>query len=236
MNAASYRIIVVEDNLLMQEALGELLGAAGHVVQVADCGEALGDLSSQSFDIALLDLNLPGEDGLSISRRLRASFPRLGIIMLTARNQPDDTLNGYLQGADNYFTKPFHPTALLAAIDNLGARVRTAALPTGGELLLDTESQTLCRGERQHVLSDNEVRLLQILLLAPEQTAESWQLLKALAANGDSDDDSDTLNKHALEVAISRLRKKLDACAQREGSIKAVRGVGYRLMLPLQVL
>ena len=232
MIAASYRIIVVEDNLLMQEALAELLGAAGHVVQLVDCGEALGDLSSQSFDIALLDLNLPGEDGLSIARRLRASFPRLGIIMLTARNQPDDTLNGYLQGADNYFTKPFHPTALLAAIDNLGARVCAAPLPAAGELQLDTDAQTLCYGERQQALSDNEVRLMQTLLLASEQTAESWQLLKALAAG----DDNESQNKHVLEVAISRLRKKLDTCAQREGSIKAVRGVGYRLLLAVQVL
>lgn len=232
MSAASYRIIVVEDNLLMQEALAELLGASGHIVQVVDCGEALGDLSSQSLDIALLDLNLPGEDGLSIARRLRASFPRLGIIMLTARNQPDDTLNGYLQGADNYFTKPFHPTALLAAIDNLGARVCAAPLSASGELQLDTDGQTLRNGERQQALSDNEVRLLQTLLLAREQTAESWQLLKALAAG----DDNDSLNKHALEVAISRLRKKLDTCAQREGSIKAVRGVGYRLLLAVQVL
>ena len=232
MSAASYRIIVVEDNLLMQEALAELLGAAGHVVQLVDCGEALGDLSSQSFDIALLDLNLPGEDGLSIARRLRASFPRLGIIMLTARNQPDDTLNGYLHGADNYFTKPFHPSALLAAIDNLGARVCAAPLPAAGELQLDTDAQTLCCGERQQALSDNEVRLLQTLLLAREQTAESWQLLKALAAG----DDNESQNKHVLEVAISRLRKKLDTCAQREGSIKAVRGVGYRLLLAVQVL
>ena len=81
-------------------------------------------------------------------------------------------------------------------------------------------------------MSDNEVRLMQTLLLASEQTAESWQLLKALAAG----DDNESQNKHVLEVAISRLRKKLDACAQRESSIKAVRGVGYRLMLPLQVL
>lgn len=232
MIAASYRIIVVEDNLLMQEALAELLGAAGHVVQLVDCGEALGDLSSQSFDIALLDLNLPGEDGLSIARRLRASFPRLGIIMLTARNQPDDTLNGYLQGADNYFTKPFHPSALLAAIDNLGARVCAAPLSTSGQLQLDTDGQTLRNGERQQALSDNEVRLMQTLLLASEQTAESWQLLKALAAG----DDNESQNKHVLEVAISRLRKKLDTCAQREGSIKAVRGVGYRLLLAVQVL
>ena len=137
-----------------------------------------------------------------------------------------------MQGADNYFTKPFHPSALLAAIDNLGARVCAATLPAGGELQIDTDAQTLCCGELQQALSDNEVRLLQTLLLAPEQTAESWQLLKALAAG----DDNDSLNKHALEVAISRLRKKLDSCAQREGSIKAVRGVGYRLMLPAQVL
>ena len=232
MSAGSYRIVVVEDNLLMQEALGELLGAAGHVVQVVDCSEALGDLASHTFDMAILDLNLPGEDGLSIARRLRASFPRLGIIMLTARNQPDDTLKGYLQGADNYFTKPFHPTALLAAIDNLGARVRPASAPSDSELQLDTNGHCLRSGERQQALSDNEVRLLQILLLAPEQTAESWQLLKALA----HDDAIDSLNKHALEVAISRLRKKLDAFTRHDISIKALRGIGYRLMLSIRVL
>lgn len=226
-----YRIVVVEDNPLMQEVLNELLTHAGHRVHLLDSGEALGDLSSQPFDLAILDLNLPGEDGLSISRRLRTAFPRLGIIMLTARNQPEDMLNGYLQGADNYFTKPFNPAALLAAIDNLGARVCIAGLSDLNGLRLDLAGQCLQCDERQQALTGNEQRLLQAFLLAPEQTVESWQLLSLLAA-----EEGDTLNKHYLEVAISRLRKKLDAFSQRDGSIKAVRSVGYRLLLRVQVL
>lgn len=218
-------IMVVEDNKMMQEALAELLQEEGHSVTLLDCAEAFGELAQDQFDILILDISLPGEDGLSISQRLRTVFPRLGIIMLTARNQPEDTIQGYLHGTDNYFTKPFNPQVLLAAIQNLGQRVISTREASFALLELNIRKKTLSQADQTISLTATEALILQNFILAPKQTLENWQLQSIIS----SEEEPASLNY--LQVDISRLRKKLMVFTGAHESIKNLREKGYCLTL-----
>jgi len=126
------KIIVIEDNDDLRETMVDALHRQGHQVTGLDCAEAWPDQSAwQRVDIMVVDLNLPGEDGLSLVARARSVQPDVGIIMVTARNQPKDRQVGYSAGADNYLTKPFSLQELNATISSLGRRIQAsaAALP-----------------------------------------------------------------------------------------------------------
>jgi DNA-binding response OmpR family regulator len=121
-------ILVVEDHDDLREATVTALDSLGYAAHGADCAETMDEmLSDLSPDVLLLDLNLPGEDGLSIARRLRGALPNMGIIMVTARNQGRDITNGYDSGADIYVTKPTSPEELHAAIQALARRMQPQA-------------------------------------------------------------------------------------------------------------
>jgi DNA-binding response OmpR family regulator len=124
--------IVIEDSDDLRETMVDALHRQGHQVTGIDCAEALPDQSAwQRVDIMVVDLNLPVEDGLSLVARARSVQPDVGIIMVTARNQPKDRQVGYSAGADNYLTKPFSLQELNATISSLGRRIQAsaAALP-----------------------------------------------------------------------------------------------------------
>lgn len=226
-------ILVVEDNFMMQETLSELLTQEGHRVSIIDCGDALGELGCENVDVVILDVNLPGEDGFSIAKRLRASFPRLGIIMLTACNRPEDSITGYVHGADNYFNKPFQPQVLLAAIQNLGHRVLASQKSTLPSLnfSLDYLKKSLLFAEESIALTAIESLILRNLILAEDNTVEEWQLQELIET-----ELGEEITRHYLQVIMSRLRKKIEAIVRSEDSIKNIRGMGYRLLVDVTIL
>ncbi|MFZ5521894.1 MAG: response regulator transcription factor [Pseudomonadota bacterium] len=228
--AATLSILVVEDHDDLREATLAALRRQGHHATGVDCAEAVPEaMAWQRFDLAIVDLNLPGEDGLTLSRRLRAADPKLGIVMMTARSLPQDKRDGYESGADIYIAKPVSLEELSAAIAALGRRLQPEAAQDA--LRLDA------RGARLHgllardiALSPAEAALLAALAVAADHSLEHWQLIEALRRNTASDP------KAALEIAVVRLRKKLQQAGAAAPGIRAVRGWGYQLCVDVKLL
>lgn len=224
--AAPLNILLVEDHDALREVTREVLGAEGHRVLALNCAEDVAELpAGWQADIAVLDLNLPGEDGLSLARRLRQIQPGIGIVMFTVRQRLDDRLAGYDHGADIYLTKPTDAKELCATVAALGRRLQKTG--TGSEdCRLDLSGQTLHTPQGLLALRPAELALLQALALAPEHSLESWQLLERLGK------PCDAQGKAQLEVTISRLRSRLEAHGA-PNAIRAERGKGYRLCLKI---
>ncbi len=226
----SLNLFVVEDNDDLREAMVEALQRNGHRVRSADCAEAMDEqLGAFHTEVLVLDLNLPGEDGMSIARRLRAVHPKLGIIMVTARNQNRDIVAGYHSGADIYLTKPTTLEMIEAAIQAVARRVRPCVSQETG-LLLNPISRQLQGSRGQVALSHLESILLASLIQAHDHYLEYWQLMEL------SGRSLETSSKAALELHIVRLRKKLDqAGGVGNLAIKAIRGSGYQLCVNMAI-
>lgn len=223
-------ILVVEDHEALREVTLTALRNAGHSVQGVDSAAALdGGMAHQHFDLLVLDLNLPGEDGLSLARRIRSSQPEVCIIMVTARSSLQDRLDGYGSGADIYLTKPTSMDELLAAVSALSRRIVRPA--TSGELRLDMKTHTLHGPNGAVELSGAEIGLLSIFARAYSHQVSYAQLLGL----GGREDDAATAGKGALEVQIVRLRKKLVDIGTERRPIRSIRGYGYQLCIPLVV-
>ena len=223
-------IIVVEDNDELREATVDALRAEGHRVLGLDCAEALPEQASwRRVDLMVVDLNLPGEDGLALTQRLRSSQPDIGIIMVTARGLSTDKRRGYTCGADIYMTKPVALDELTAAIQNLSRRLKpedvSATRPT-----LNLRRHILhCPNETEVQLSSQESALLAAFGRAAEWRLETWQLIEILEK--DSAEDP----KAAVEILIARLRKKLLQAGCAELVIKSIRCWGYQMSGQLQL-
>jgi len=217
-------ILVVEDNDELREITIDVLRREGHQVQGADCAEAVSEHLG-SISLMLVDLNLPGESGLSLARRVRAVQPGIGIIMLTARSSPSDKQQGYLSGADIYMAKPIANEELCAAVASLGRRLQPAA--TLQTLQLRTTTLSLQGPSQQVVLSVHDTTLLTAFVRAPDQRLENWQLIELLKKTETQDP------KAALELQIVRLRKKLQQAGAEPPCIQSIRGWGYQLCVNL---
>lgn len=218
---ARLNILVVEDNEQLREATLDALRSIGHNVDGVDCAEAVPE-QQRSFDLMLIDLNLPGEDGLALAQRMRAIQPDIGIIMVTARGLPDDKRQGYECGADIYMPKPVLFDELCAAIQSLGRRLGAAQ---DERIVLDQERLSLIgRNGMRADLSGAECMLLIAFVRAAEQRLENWQMIELLNKEHAQDP------KAALELQIVRLRKKLQQAGARTPSIRALRGMGYQLL------
>ena len=227
------RILVVEDHDDLRDATVEYLETQGHTVLGMDCAESVDECSELArTDVALLDVSLPGEDGISLARRLREAQPALGIIMMTAHLSDEDKIAGYDNGADIYLTKPVSPQALLAAINALARRLHANPLlaHAAAALKLDMAAQQLESPHGRISLTEPECRVLSGLARASDHQLESWQLIELLGK------DLDHYSKSNLEVLIVRLRKKLERAGAPEQGIKAVRGRGYRLVAPVLLI
>lgn len=270
----SLNIVLVEDHDLLRTVTESVLKEAGHQVLALTCAEEVDEaLSFMNPDLYILDLNLPGEDGLTLSRRIRKSHPRVGIIMTTARTDISDRLDGYESGADIYLPKPTDPSELLAAAVALARRLhpeffvdstsalqnisqaddsnghadslasRSSQLPATsiyscGEdrllgdslLLLSTQSMRLVGVRQQVLLTFSEVQLLSGFARTAGGVLERWQIASIL------DIDMDTNTSASLEMRVARLRRKLYQACGHEASIRAVRGLGYKLCLTITVI
>jgi DNA-binding response OmpR family regulator len=229
--ATSLNIIVVEDHDTLRQVTVALLEACGHQVLGVASAEALDDeVGGRVADIFLLDLNLPGEDGISLTKRLRHAHPQAGIIMVTARNQPQDVVTGYDSGADIYLTKPVGQSELMAAVQSLGRRVKPGLVQPTQPMALDVQRLRLTGPLASSSLTAVDVTLLSALARAPGQRLAYWQLHEAL---GEIPNES---NKANLEVRMARLRKRMAQASGEPAAIKAIRGRGYQLCSSLALI
>jgi two-component system OmpR family response regulator len=221
------RILVVDDDPGIREVLCDYLGQHGYEASgAASATEMDRALAAASIDLIVLDLMMPGEDGLSVVRRLSGNGPP--IVMLSAMGEDTDRIVGLELGADDYLAKPCNPRELLARVRAVLRRPRDEEAPTGGPALtfagwrLDLMRRELTRPDGMLVsLSGGEFALLNAFAERPGRILTRDQLLEA--ARGA---DADVFDR-AMDVQISRLRKKLDDGSGLE-MIQTVRGEGYR--------
>ncbi len=222
-------LALVEDDRLLREEIEVHLRAHGFDVHAANSASGLDDLSARiAFDLYLIDLNLPGENGLSLCRRVRQSRPDAGIVIMTARVALNDKIAGYKQGgADLYLTKPVSPDELVLVLLSLGRRLKQTQTPH--EWSLSLRDRTLLGPDQDQKLrlTSKEKTILLALVQAKDNTLASGVLCDLFA---DEDDDA-LMSKHALEELIARLRKKFKSvqAVGDEPAIKSVWGVGYQL-------
>lgn len=222
-------LLVVEDHDDLRAATVAALTKLGYAVLGVASAEAIDDeLGRFRPDVLLLDLNLPGEDGLSVARRMRAAVPNIGIVMITARNRAQDVMAGYDSGADIYVAKPVSPEEVHAAIQALARRLRPRER-TESSLALDTQTLSIAGPLGSANISDGDCQLLIALAQANTQRLETWQLLERL------DKPVSEVEKRNLTVQITRLRKKLSDVGAPEPTLKAIRGTGYQLCIALTI-
>lgn len=226
------RIAVVEDDPLLRQEITLHLEKIGFTAFELNNGKGLDDLlSSEIIDALILDLNLPGEGGLSIAKRIRLIYPKMGIIMLTARSALIDRLKGYESGADVYLSKPIASEELVATLLSLNNRITNQNKQDTWTLDLPNR-QLLGKETWQKVsLTNHERMVLLFLIQAKDQTASSEALCSLL--NFKEED----AKKHSLESMLSRLRKKIASIANldNEMAIKSIWGEGYQLCLKVAI-
>ena len=222
-------IVVVEDHDALREVTVEALRNLGHHAVGVDCAEALTDIEHvMKIDLMVVDLNLPGEDGISLTRRIRQGQPDIGIIMVTARGQVAEKMEGYESGADLYLTKPTSVEELSAAIRALSRRIKRSPqhIPA---LKLDLNKLSLSGESGEVSLTVPEATLLAAFVRAPGHRLETWQLIELLGKTETG------YSKASLEVQIVRLRKKIVQAGAAEQPIKAIRQLGYQLCVEIRV-
>jgi two-component system OmpR family response regulator len=219
-------ITLIEDDIDLGQAVADHLVAQGHAVEwlktAAQAREALAQLSEQhSSDMALLDLGLPDGDGMALLAQVRAQAKPFPVLVLSARDQLRDRINGLASGADDYLVKPFDLEELSARVDAVARRYALAPTPLlllAGGAQVEFHNQMARRDGLSLSLTAMEWALLRCLAINPGQTWSKDALTRRLYSQGESSDSN------TLEVLISRLRKKLGAEA-----ISTTRQLGYRL-------
>ena len=223
-------IVVVEDHDALREATVEMLEQHGfHALGIASAEDVDDTPLPAPADIYVIDLTLPGEDGLSLAARLRRAQPRTGIVITTARTLLDDRIKGYESGADIYLPKPVDPKELLMALRALAHRLSQAE-PDGTTLTLNKRTLTLDGPAGLVKMSESEARLLLAFAAAKENTLERWQVAAQMTG---SDAEMST---ESMQARLSQLRRKIEQCGCDADSIKSKRNAGYRLCVTLQVV
>jgi DNA-binding response OmpR family regulator len=227
--SAPLNIALIEDHDSLRTTTEIVLIQQGYRVFAMACAEDLDEMiGGEPVDIFIVDLNLPGEDGLSLSLRLREAQPNAGIIMVTARGSSEDIEQGFDSGADIYLVKPVTPAALIASLKSFSRRMTLTDSNESG-LKLNTKTHIL-RGPVGDVrISPVEQAILISLARAPGNQLETFQLL-ALAGQTEED-----FNKASLEIRITRIRKKLITIGASTRCIQSIRTVGYQLCIPIHV-
>jgi two-component system, OmpR family, response regulator PhoP len=222
------RVLLVEDEAVLREALRENLAAAGFTVDVAADGEeGLFAGLEYPIDIAIIDLGLPKLPGIDLIRRLRAEGKQFPILVLTARDRWQDKVQGLDAGADDYVAKPYHFEEVQARLQALLRRSGgwASASLSCGAVTLDTRTQTVSVEGRAVELTTFEYRILEHLMLKAGEVISKTDLTDHLYEQ-DFERDS-----NVIEVFVGRLRRKLDP-EDRIKPIETLRGRGYRFALP----
>ena len=220
------RLLVVEDDKKIASFVSRGLKEAGYVVDIAERGDDAFQLALHNhYDVAIVDLMLPGLDGLSLIERLRAQKVKMPVIILSAKRSVDDRVKGLQVGGDDYLTKPFAFSELLARIQALVRRSSAMSEPTTltyGDLTLDLLSREVTRGGQKIELQAREFALLEYLLRNAGRVVSKTMILEHV---WDYNFDPKT---NVIDVLVSRLRSKVDRDFDRK-LIHTMRGFGYVL-------
>ncbi|MBS3917148.1 MAG: two-component system response regulator OmpR [Sulfuritalea sp.] len=232
MTESKKKVLVVDDDQRLRELLNRYLGEQGFAVKAVDGAPAMDKaLAREGWDLMVLDLMMPGEDGLSICRRLRGSKDAVPIIMLTAKGDDVDRIVGLEMGADDYLPKPFNPRELVARIHAV-LRRRGTPPPAGapateegevgfGSVRVNLATRILTRPGEEHALTTGEFAVLKVLLQHPRQPLSRDKLMEL--ARGREYEVFD----RAIDVQISRLRKLVEDDPSKPRYIQTIWGFGY---------
>jgi DNA-binding response OmpR family regulator len=220
------RLLVVEDDRSLADAVRRGLTQEGHVVDVVHTGNEGLDLAESAIhDAVILDVMLPGMDGMTVVRQMRADGVNVPVLMLTARDALTDRLQGFDSGADDYLTKPFAFEELMARLRAITRRGGTAPVDERlivGDLVMDTRSREVTRGGKSIDLTPREYALLEYLMRHPGQALSRTMILERVWEYG-----FDSF-ANVVDATILRLRKSVDGGFDKP-FIQTVRGVGYRI-------
>lgn len=221
-------ILVVDDDTRLRDALRRYLGQNGFLVTTAaDAADARAKLESLSFDLMILDVMMPGESGLDLTRGLKGRIP---ILLLTARGDPDDRIAGLEAGADDYLAKPFEPRELVLRLHSILRRLPKAAAPAPlemrlGRWLFDPQREELRGGADSGAevvrLTTAEAALLKVLAANPGTVFTREALVEKAGVDGN--------NARTIDVQVTRLRRKLEDDPRLPRYLQTVRGEGYVL-------
>jgi DNA-binding response OmpR family regulator len=219
------RILVVDDDERLRELLAEYLGGRGFDVVTAEDGErGLSRLRSGGIDLVVLDVMMPGRDGLDVCRELR-TFTRVPVVMLTARGDETDRIVGLELGADDYLPKPFNPRELLARIQAVlrraDAPVDRSSVLTAGPLAVDPDRRTATLSGTPIELTTTEFEILRTLIANAGRVIPRERLMEL--ARG----EEYASFERSVDVHVSHIRRKLDDDPKSPKLLKTVRGVGY---------
>lgn len=215
------RVLLVEDDQLLGDGLSVGLEQMGYTVDwITDGKQAEIALRDSSLDLAILDISLPGQDGLTLLRKLRQQDNSIPVLLLTARDSLDDRVTGLDAGADDYLPKPFDLEELAARLRALSRRRagRSAPLLRHGTLTLDPAGRTVHLNDRPVICTAREYAILEALLMNCGQVLSRQRLEEALYGWDDG------VESNAVEVYIHHLRKKLG-----KSTIETIRGLGYKI-------
>jgi two-component system, OmpR family, phosphate regulon response regulator OmpR len=218
-------LLVVDDDRRIRALLSRFLVGEGYRVTTAESSrEARAKLEGLNFDLLILDVMMPGENGFDLASAIRAGSA-VPILMLTARDEKESRIKGLEIGADDYLAKPFEPRELSLRVANILRRVRppSAAAPESvrfGPFVFHLARGELRRGEEVIRLTDREREMLRVLSTSVGETV----LRQALAGNGES------VSERTVDVQVNRLRRKVETDPANPLFVQTVRGVGYRLV------
>jgi two-component system phosphate regulon response regulator OmpR len=223
-------ILVVDDDQRIRDLLKRFLGRNGYLVTVArDAGHASRLIGSLAFDLMVVDVMMPGEDGVAFTRRVRDDIDT-PILLLTARGEAGDRITGLEAGADDYLPKPFEPRELLLRVAAILRRATPPEPPTAGPrtLMLGETSYDLLRGELKRGdqairLTSTEQALMRVFSRQPNEPVSRVRLAEELGgATGE-------VQERAVDVQITRLRRKIERDPKNPRYLQTVRGAGYML-------
>lgn len=227
-------LLVVDDDERIRGLLQKFLIRNGFLVTVArDAAQARRLLSGLEFDMIVLDVMMPGEDGVALTRDLRARLA-VPILLLTARGEAVNRIEGLEAGADDYLVKPFEPKELLLRINAILRRVPTVKAQAAGpkvlhlgEVRYDMERGELWRGNEPVRLTATEAQLMRIFAAQPGEAVSREMLVGDMGpAEGEA---SDKAQERAVDVQITRLRRKIESDPKQPRYLQTVRGAGYLL-------
>lgn len=227
------KILVVEDEAAIREFVVINLQRAGYDVTEADCGERALQLYAEdpSFDVAVLDIMMPGIDGVSVCKELRKQSNEIGIIMLTAKTQEMDKVSSLMTGADDYVTKPFSPSELVARVDAVYRRVALAQTRSenkfkeelqSGEFILNMRNRTLLKRGELVELTQVEFQIMEYFFSNPSAALSRTDILNHVWGNDYVGEEK------IVDVNIRRLRMKVEDEPSIPKHILTVWGLGYK--------
>ncbi|WP_425051182.1 response regulator [Psychromarinibacter sp. S121] len=231
MTAPDAHLLIVDDDERIRNLLQKFLIRHGFLVSAArDAAQARRLLAGLEFDMLVLDVMMPGEDGVSLTRALRETLTT-PILLLTAKGETEDRIAGLEAGADDYLAKPFEPKELLLRINAILRRVPAAPTENGdgpkflklGDIRYDVDRGEMWRGEEAIRLTATEAQLMKIFSTQPGEPVSRAKLVEDLGR------DRGQAQERAVDVQITRLRRKLEADPKQPRYLQTVRGAGYML-------